>query len=236
MPLPYLVLSGADLALTAFARGRAKRLRRLTKPALMPALALWVRASCGDDPRMSRMSRRTVAALGLSTAGDVALLRDDDTWFLAGLGSFLGAHVAYGVAFGEHRRPLRSPGTAKRLGPVAAVWAVLVPGLAARAGSLRWPVAAYGTVLAAMQGSTLVLADDITAEARTRLTAGAACFLVSDSLIGARRFLLAGRGERTHRTLDVAVMATYTTAQWLIADGVVRATRAAARVTQPQRA
>ncbi|HEX2174287.1 MAG TPA: lysoplasmalogenase [Nocardioidaceae bacterium] len=218
MPVPYVVVSAADLALTAFGSGRARRLRWLTKPLLMPTLAWWMRTHRRHS--YGTMMRRTQAALGLSAVGDVALLRDDDAGFLRGLGAFLAAHVAYVSAFSARRRPWGSPGTARRVAPVVAVWATAVPALAARAGRLRVPVALYGTAIALMQVTALMLDDRMPARGRTRVALGAACFMLSDALIGARRFLLPARYGRA---ADVGVMATYVTAQWLIADGVVRA-------------
>ncbi len=54
---------------------------------------------------------------------------------------------------------------------------------------------------------------------RGRIQAGAALFLLSDSLIGAQLFLR----DEPSPALDSAVMATYTAGQWLISDGVRRA-------------
>jgi uncharacterized membrane protein YhhN len=217
MPLPYVVVCAADLALTAFGRGRVRRLRWLTKPLLMPVL-VW---SMHLHRRRSydRLVRRTVTGLGLSTAGDVALLRHDDKGFLGGLAAFLGAHLAYVSAFSTRRRSWGSPGTAGRVAPVVAVWATVLPSIAAKAGPLRAPVGLYGTAIAGMQMTALMLDTRLSAKGRTRIALGAAVFMVSDALLGAQRFLLPSRYDRT---ADVGVMATYVTAQWLIADGVRR--------------
>jgi uncharacterized membrane protein YhhN len=53
---------------------------------------------------------------------------------------------------------------------------------------------------------------------RARILAGASVFLLSDTLLGVRRFLTKGEGD----ALEGAVMATYTAAQWLIAEGMSR--------------
>lgn len=229
MPAPrvYVALAITDAALTACGGPRARKARRVTKPALMPALALWLHAQAGEHEPSLR--RRTLAALGLSCVGDVALLGEDDDAFRAGVGAFLGAHLAYLAAFHERRADLWRRDEvgrhARAVAPVATVWAVAVPLLASRAGALRGPVSVYGTVLAAMQAATLLLDDDVPADARRRLVTGAGVFLTSDALLGARRFLLPDRARRSSRVLDVAVMATYTTAQWLLADGIARLTR-----------
>jgi len=223
--LSYLALAVADTTLAGLGRGRARRLRWLTKPALMPTLAWWLRTRSRESDTDPAMVRATLVGMGLSAAGDVALLGDDDRAFLGGVGSFLGAHLAYVAAFSRRGRSWRQPGTASRLAPVALVWSTAVPAFAARAGSLRLPVAVYGSAIVAMQATALLLDDEVPTAGRRRIAGGAACFLLSDTLLGARRFLLQGRHDRTRSAdglLDAAVMATYTTAQWLIAGGVAR--------------
>lgn len=224
MPLPYVVVCAADLALTAAGPGRARRLRWFTKPLLMPALAwsMQIHRRRGYD----RMVRQTLTGLGLSTAGDVALLRDDDTAFLTGLGSFLGAHLAYISAFSSRRRAWGSPGTTRRATPVVAAWATVLPAIAAKAGPMRVPVVVYGTVIAGMQMTALMLDPQLPAKGRARVAAGAVVFMVSDGLLGAQKFLLP---SKCGPAADVGVMATYMTAQWLIADGVRRVTEAEPR-------
>ena len=66
-----------------------------------------------------------------------------------------------------------------------------------------------------MAATTAVLPDS---PGRSRIQAGAALFLLSDSLIGAQQFLVTSRRP----ALESAVMATYTAGQWLISDGVRR--------------
>jgi uncharacterized membrane protein YhhN len=131
--------------------------------------------------------------------------------------SFLGAHVAYVAAF----RALGSgspTGTHAGRG-VLALSAALVPANAVLAGRrdtrFGGPVGVYGLVLTAMAASAAVLPDS---PGRARIRAGAALFLLSDSLIGAQQFLR----DEPHRALESAVMATYTAGQWLISDGVRR--------------
>ena len=53
---------------------------------------------------------------------------------------------------------------------------------------------------------------------RGQLLTGASLFLVSDTLLGVRRFLLPDRAEG----LDTAVVATYVAAQWCLGDGMRR--------------
>lgn len=219
--LTYLALAGLDTALAGSASPGRRRARVLVKPLLMPALAASFAAATvehADDPAR----RATLAAHGLSWAGDVALLEPGETRFLAGVGSFLGAHLAYLAAFGRRGRPLADP--AGRRGPIAAaaLWAVAAPlmarGAARTAPALRVPVMGYIGVLLGMGAASTRLADDVDPRAAATIMAGAGLFLTSDTVIGTREFLLADPGPRS----DAVVMATYTAGQGLIALGIVR--------------
>jgi len=185
----YVALAAADVVLAAAGRSRA---RRFTKPLLMPALMV------GRD-------RPTQVALGLCGAGDVALMGSSEAAFTAGLGCFLAGHLAWVPAL----RARGGGGLLRRrpaLGlPVVLAWAGLNAYLWNRTGKDRLPVAAYSTVLA---GMTLVAVD--TGVPWT--AAGGGLFMLSDSLIALERF------GGVHLPLHEGwVMATYTTAQALLA-------------------
>lgn len=180
-----------------------------TQVLLMPVLAavLWLQSAA---PR-GRLVLLTLVALGLSWLGDSApKLTDGDAAFLAMVGFFLLAQVAYIVAFWPYRtnsvlyqrRPLL-------LGYVAAV-AGLVAACVGGAAGMLVPVLVYGALL----GTMAVLATGV-----NLLTAvGGALFLVSDGLIAldafAAGFDLPAQG--------FWVMATYIAAQTLIVAGVLR--------------
>ncbi len=184
----YLALAVAD---TALAAAGWQRPRWLTKPLLMPTLML-------DADRSTR------PALALSWAGDVALLGRRPAAFTAGLGSFLGAQVAWLVAL--RSRPER--GLLRRRPVVAlpylAAWAGLNGYLWRRTGPDRIPVLVYSTVLTAM---ALAAADS----GRPATAAGGALFLTSDALIALDRF-----GDVHLPGHDGWVMGTYTAAQALL--------------------
>jgi uncharacterized membrane protein YhhN len=209
----YVALAVADAALAGSERVAAKRLRFLTKPALMPLLATATRQAGGN--------RRTTAAHVLSWAGDVALLGSSDRAFVGGLGSFLGAHLAYLSALapqGERVTARPNGGVRAALG----LWAAAAPAmvLAARRQDkeLTVPVAAYATALSALLASSARLRPDLSERGRRATQAGAALFLVSDALLGAQTFVL-----RKHSPiLERAVMATYTAGQGLLAAGATQ--------------
>jgi uncharacterized membrane protein YhhN len=211
----YGVLAAAD---TALAAGGSLRARHVTKPLLLPLLA--ARVAVGPA---AAGPRRTLAAQALSWGGDVALLGDGRRAFVTGLGSFLGAHVAYISAFrGRSSVPLlATPGRRRVLagGAVAAVGMGLVAGRRDR--SLAVPVAVYGVTLVSLLTAAAAVDPD---RGRAQVLAGASSFVVSDTLIGVRRFVLDG----PRPALDGAVMATYAVAQWCLCEGLSAGPRSVA--------
>jgi len=210
----YAALSVADTALVGLGP-RARRVHYVVKPLLMPVLAVRLARETDGGPVVGQV----LAAQGMSWGGDVALMGTSERQFLAGVGSFFGAHLAYVAAFralGAGSPTASGPGRA-----VLALSALLVPANAVLAGrrDARFgvPVGVYGLVLTAMAASAAVLPD---AAGRGRIQAGAALFLLSDSLIGAQQFLR----DEPAPALESAVMATYTAGQWLISDGIRLAT------------
>jgi uncharacterized membrane protein YhhN len=226
----YAALAAADTALAASASPTTRRFRLVTKPLLMPALgAAFATALAGRGLHRGGLLRGgTVAAQALSGLGDLALLGTARPAFLAGLGSFFGAHVSYTTAFLSAGEPLSDRRGSGGMATALAVFATLGPAASVAAGrrdeSLAVPVLGYAGALAATLGAATRLDRSIPRRARGYVVAGSALFLVSDSLLATRLFLHEGAGPR----LDATVMATYTAAQGLIAAGVVEAVRALA--------
>ena len=140
--------------------------------------------------------RRTQAALALGGAGDIALQADR---FTAGLGAFLVGHLAWIAALRPHSRGFATPAKAA---PYAVAWVGFNAFLWNRTGRDRIPVLLYST---ALLGTALASLD-------TGQPAGGALFLISDGLLSLERF--ADVSLPLHEGL---VMATYTTAQGLLA-------------------
>ncbi len=215
----YAGLALCDVALAAHGGDRTSRLRWGTKSTLMPLLI----AKIGSRRHgvWAGLRTRTQAGLALSWAGDLALLGSSDTAFATGLGCFAGAHGCYGSAFASARQPTR-PATAV---PVGIGGVLLGAALSRRAGRLGVPVAGYSALITSMAVTALGLDPTrIGQPATRRIAAGAGLFVVSDGLIGLRKFALpAGTGRGLRSVIDAAVMASYAGGQWLIADGVSRA-------------
>jgi uncharacterized membrane protein YhhN len=201
--LAYAVLAVADTALAASSDPAAARARRVTKPLLMPAL-------------MAGRSGPTRRALGLSGAGDVALLGKTDAAFTAGLGAFLAGQLAWVKALRGRRGPhagllgrhpvVAVPYVAAAVGLNAYLWRrALARRPTTDAAKELAPVAVYSAALTAMALAAADTGEPLTA-------AGGALFLASDGLIALERF--GGVSLPAH---DAWVMGTYTAAQGLLA-------------------
>jgi len=179
------------------------------KPLLMITLAMYfISATKGYPP----WRLYVVAALVFSWAGDVFLISND--WFIAGLVSFLIAHVFYIIAY---QKTGAASGQLKLLDilkfvayGVILIW-IIYPGL----GSLLVPVIIYALVLLGMgiwahkrRGATNSISFKLVAT-------GAILFALSDGLIAVNKFAFEIPAER------ILIMSVYMTAQYLIVQGLV---------------
>ena len=155
-----------------------------------------------------------LAALGLSLAGDIALLSESDPRFVVGLASFLVAHLAFVVAFahlGMPRADLGLVGLALVVVMAVVVGRRVVPAARAEGGpALAGAVAAYMTVIGAMVVTAW-------ATGQLLLALGATVFMVSDAVLALDRFV------RVRRFGSLAVMVTYHLGQVLIVLGLLSA-------------
>jgi uncharacterized membrane protein YhhN len=182
----FPALAAVDTVLAATGH---HRLRRLTKPLLMPTL-------------LQGKARPTQRALALGGVGDVALLGSGPKAFTAGLASFLAGHVAWMAALRPHATGAL---TRKGAAPYLLAWAGLNAYLWPRTGPDRLPVLVYST---ALLGTALAAADT----GDPAVTAGGALFLLSDGLLALEKF------AHVHLPAhEGIVMASYTSGQALLA-------------------
>jgi len=210
-PLLCLLVAGAIVG--ASVEG-LRWLHYLCKPAA--TLLVLARAAQGERGPYRRW---ILVGLAFSLVGDICLMLPVDA-FVAGLGAFLLAHLAYIVAL---RRGVRAGALAVSV-PLLAVYAAgnvfgLWPHLPA---PLRVPVIAYTVVLACM--AALALARGIKPPRGARRGAGVAAlgallFVASDSLLAWDRFA----GPLPYAVFGV--LATYYAAQWCIASSIPRRAR-----------
>jgi uncharacterized membrane protein YhhN len=200
------------LAALACLVGEYLELRPLVYGAKPLATVVVLLIALGAEPPVSVRYRALISAgLVASLAGDVLLMIPGDR-FVAGLASFLVAHLLYIAAFATAAGGVRNPAAALTIGVIAAAMlAFLWPDL----GALRVPVTAYIAVIATMGWQAFARWGHSPGAERAAI--GAACFLVSDGALAIARF----RGGFAGSTL--VVLGTYWLAQWLIARSVQRA-------------
>lgn len=154
------------------------------------------------------------AALLASAAGDAALAQDGERPFLAGLASFLLAHVLYIALFVLHWRPelgLLAAEPWRALAGVALValcaimlWRLLP----AMPGGMRAPVGAYVATILLMGLASLGVPGG-------GVALGAILFILSDAILASQKFLLSE--DSPHRAwAGPAVWILYCAAQFLI--------------------
>ena len=184
------------------------RVEYVAKPLTMVVL---VGVALALDPTSAAQRAWFVAAVLLSLAGDVFLMLPSDR-FVAGLASFLLAHVAYVVGF-----LIVSPGEPAPI--LTTLLVVVVSGLlwnrlrsgmrASGQTAFLPPVTAYVVVIGAMVACALASGNVVA-------MVGALAFMVSDSIIGETRFV----GPRRHER--IAIMTTYHLGQVLLVLSLVR--------------
>lgn len=147
-------------------------------------------------------------ALLLSLGGDIALMFPGNRWFVAGLSSFLLAHIAFLFAFFEGAPALTVPLWCS----VFVVFGLAFFGwLLPRTGPLMLPVIVYGAVLI---GMAVGASARWTALGDTRsllLLIGALLFVLSDSALAVRQF------NGMYRGAQPLILSTYWSSIGLIA-------------------
>lgn len=184
---------------------KAQRQVYLFKP--LTTVLIILLALSGDNPPTSFYRWAVVAGLLFSLAGDVFLMVPGDR-FLAGLVSFLVAHLCYIAAFGN---PVGFYAGWLALGVLVgvgtAVYAYLWPGL----GKMRVPTIFYILSIIAMAWQAFGLWQQTGTRGAALALAGALLFMVSDSVLAVNRF------RRPFTAAQAVIMSTYFAAQWLIA-------------------
>lgn len=196
-------IASGVLHIAADYRG-ARRLAYAFKPLTIALLIASVAIAPGADGVFAAL---IAAGLALSMAGDIFLMLPRDH-FMAGLVSFLAAHVVYVVAFSRGVPLGRSAWT---FVPYLLLAGVLLTILWPRLGRLRVPVVIYVAVLIAMAGQAASRAVTMQTTPAIFAAAGGALFVASDAILAVNRF------HRPFRAAQALIMSTYVAAQSLIA-------------------
>lgn len=188
-------------------------LQYLSKPLLMPVLALFFVTNTGKSP--SPLTKWVLAALFFSWAGDVLLMFQDKIpdFFLFGLSAFLLAHIFYITFFHSIRIKEGIKGKLILLLPVALYYGVLIFWLSPYLGDMKMPVVIYGLIISFMLMLALHMPFVRNNEAGKLLVTGALLFVLSDSVLAINKFY------RPFQFAGIAIMLTYGLAQYFIVKG-----------------
>lgn len=208
--LAVVVAASAALAIAGAYWPAMPWLHWLFKPltTLLIAWSVWRTPSA-----LPRYRAWLLVGLVLSTAGDVFLMLPVDA-FVAGLASFLLAHLAYLIALKQRERLFAVIWPFALHAVVAGlVLSQLWPGLP---GELRVPVVVYVVVLAAMAAQALAMWWRKRDAASASAAWGGAFFVLSDALLAWDRFVA------PFAAASLAVLASYWVAQWGLARSLPR--------------
>ncbi len=207
IPWRWLVAACAALAIVGYYVDGGQLLHWLCKP----LTTLLIVAMAWRTPGPAPYRRCIIIGLLLSTMGDVFLMLPGD-YFVAGLLSFLLAHIGYLIAFRA-----RTPWFA-RIGPWLAYGLIglMVVGTlwSAIPNALRLPVLIYVVALAAMAAMAATVWLTRRDHAGLCAAVGGGLFLLSDSIIAIDRFGFAFEWSKA------LILVSYWTAQYLIARSI----------------
>jgi len=202
--LSVLVFGSALLHIRAEYKGPRVHVY-LFKPLTMVFIILL--ALQGARPDASLYKYAILAGLGFSLVGDIFLMLPLKR-VIAGLVSFLVAHLCYIVAFSVGIR-LSVSGwlPALFLLYVIIMFAVLFP----RLGKMRLPVLVYELVIVMMAWRAVERWSQIGDTGALLALAGAILFVISDSAWAINQFV------RRYKSAQALILSSYFCAQWLIA-------------------
>ncbi|MDB5972284.1 MAG: hypothetical protein JWQ90_4734 [Hydrocarboniphaga sp.] len=158
---------------------------------LKPLTSALIAASLFAAPQ--RPDALLVAAFAFAIVGDIALMFDGDKAFLAGLGSFFIAHVAFVAEFMAGVSGWHVPlWTLAFVIYALAFFIWLLP----KTGALKIPTLAYGLVLTVMVLAAAAAHAAMPGAASRLALIGALLFGLSDSVLAVRQFVGPYRGAQ----------------------------------------
>lgn len=162
-----------------------------------------------------------IGSLTFCWLGDVLLLFNhrNEIFFLAGLGSFLVAHVSLIVLYGKLKTKkgegMNGPQKARASFPIILAGTGLVTILYPALGDLKIPVMAYTFALLLMILRAIYRYGFTSLQSFWSVTVGALLFMISDSLLAINKFL------QPVDSAELLIMTTYMGAVYMITKGVI---------------
>ncbi len=156
-------------------------------------------------------------ALFFSWAGDVLLMFQGmkALFFLLGLSAFLLAHIFYILFFHFVRIREKIAGNGWYLLFILIYYSILMRKLSPYLGELTIPVRVYGLVISIMLLMAMHMRTLPVKKAGWSMLAGAAFFVISDSVLAINKFYQAFEGS------GAVIMLTYGAAQFFIVKGAI---------------
>lgn len=206
----FWIIAVADLLFTWF---QQNELRWLTKPLLMPLLA--IAFYLGSAKKSGQLFYFILAALLLSWGGDVLLQMKG--LFIPGLVSFLLAHVFYILYFIKTNHSKKGILQFQPLIglPVLVYIVIFLYLLYPFLDALKIPVTVYAITIGTMLLMAINTKRKVKDDAAALFFNGALQFVISDSVLAVNLFAYPGR------LLSLCVMITYCSAQYLIVKGAL---------------
>ncbi len=157
-----------------------------------------------------------VMALELCFFGDVFLMFSGELFFIAGLVSFLIAHVLFIKIVISRIKEVNFLKMISSAIPFLASFSLLIYTLKDSLHEMLWPVIIYGLTIATF--GTVSLIDFLHTKSKKSLLMlfGAIIFMISDSLLAINKFY------NPAHILDITVMITYVLAQYFIFRSMVQ--------------
>jgi uncharacterized membrane protein YhhN len=185
-----------------------------TKPAIVISLLFFFITNAKHLKFSVKLT--TILALLFSLCGDVLLMfvSNSENFFIAGLVSFLLAHIMYVLVFlrDRNREKSSTPFIAFLLVYATGLFWLIKDGL----GDLLLPVLVYMTIILAMATTAFIRKGMVLHHGYIFVFIGAIFFMISDSLLAINKF---------HDALpfsNISIMATYAAAQFLIVLGIIK--------------
>lgn len=187
----------------------------ISKPLLMVVLMgyfIW------DTKKYSSVLKKWVlSALFFSWVGDILLMfvTNNSIFFLAGLSSFLIAHIFYILFFHSVRVKEFIKGKIFLLFPVLIFYVVLMTLLSPGLGTMKLPVRIYGVFIFFMLMLAMHMLYIRNRKAGLLMMIGALLFVISDSVLAVNKFYSEFNGA------GIVIMLTYGIAQLMITEGAI---------------
>jgi len=191
----------------------------ITKPLLMPLLILfYIFGVFEATAAIARVDWLIVVALIGGCAGDILLmLKDQDKWFLYGMGAFLINQIFYIISFFLSITDYTAFNLwgLFLLGPTLLILVFMVPRFINKTGDMKIPVLIYITAILLMHIAALLRLAEFQGLIFILVYVGSISYIFSDATIGLNKW---GREVTNARLI---IMTTYVMAQFFITLGAL---------------